>query len=81
MILERFKVPPKDQVLVSEAALRRTVSQIFEKLGVSPDDAAEAGDQHLILLGNLEALEDHHSLLAQCLWTYLVRLRPLFEAR
>ena len=29
MILERFKVPEKDQVLVSEAALRRTVTQIF----------------------------------------------------
>src|SRR6266849_2108496 len=35
MILERFKVPEKDQVLVSEAALRRTVTQIFETLGVS----------------------------------------------
>ena len=41
MILERFKVPAKDQVFVSDAALRRTVSQIFEKLGVSPEDAAE----------------------------------------
>src|SRR5258708_4918410 len=44
MILERFKVPQKDQVLVSEAALRRTVAQIFEKLGVSADDAADAAD-------------------------------------
>ena len=34
MILERFKVPVKDQVFVSEAALRRTVTQIFEKLGL-----------------------------------------------
>ena len=33
MILERFKVPAKDQVFVSEAALRRTVTQIFEKQG------------------------------------------------
>src|SRR5262245_9012914 len=42
MILERFKVPEKDQVPVAEAALRRTVTQIFEKLGVSPGDAADA---------------------------------------
>src|SRR5207237_1383821 len=44
MILERFKVPEKDQVLVSEAALRRTVTQIFEKLGLTPEDAAEGAD-------------------------------------
>ena len=31
MILEHFKVPAKDQVIVSEAALRRTVTQIFEQ--------------------------------------------------
>ena len=39
MILERFKVPAKDQVLVSEAALRATVTQIFQKLGIgqTPD--------------------------------------------
>jgi len=30
MILERFKVPEKDQVHVSESALRRTVTEIFE---------------------------------------------------
>jgi len=36
MILERFKVPLKDQVFVTEAALRRTVTQIFEKLGLTP---------------------------------------------
>ena len=33
MMLDRFKVPAKDQVLVSETDLRRTVTQIFEKLG------------------------------------------------
>src|SRR5262249_62321010 len=44
MILERFKVPAKDQVMVSEAALRRTVAQIFEKLGLTPEDAAEGAD-------------------------------------
>ena len=44
MILERFKVPAKDQVHVSEAALRRTVTEIFEKVGVTHDEAAEAAD-------------------------------------
>ena len=39
-MLERFKVPEQDQVLVSEGALRRTVSEIFAKLGVSADDAS-----------------------------------------
>ena len=44
MILERFKVPPQDQVLVSEGDLRRTTTRIFEKLGVTPQDAADAAD-------------------------------------
>ena len=57
MILERFKVPAKDQVLVSEAALRRTVMQIFEKLGVSPTDAAEGAD--VLTLTDLRGVETH----------------------
>src|SRR5438445_105823 len=57
MILERFKVPEKDQVLVSEAALRRTVAQIFEKLGVSADDAADAAD--VVTMTDLGGVETH----------------------
>src|SRR6266498_5525331 len=57
MILERFKVPRKDQVLVSEAELRRTVTQIFEKVGVSPDDAAEAAD--VLTMTDLRGVETH----------------------
>ncbi len=57
MILERFKVPAKDQVLVSEAALRTTVTQIFQKLGVSPDDAAEAAD--VLTMTDLRGVETH----------------------
>src|SRR5262245_58784914 len=57
MILERFKVPEHDQVLVSEAALRRTVTQIFEKLGVSPDDAAEGAD--VLTMTDLRGVETH----------------------
>jgi LDH2 family malate/lactate/ureidoglycolate dehydrogenase len=57
MILERFKVPAKDQVLVTEAALRRTVTQIFEKLGVSADDAAEGAD--VLTMTDLRGVETH----------------------
>jgi L-2-hydroxycarboxylate dehydrogenase (NAD+) len=57
MILERFKVPAKDQVLVSEAALRRTVTEIFEKLGVSSADAAEAAD--VLTMTDLRGVETH----------------------
>jgi LDH2 family malate/lactate/ureidoglycolate dehydrogenase len=57
MILDRFKVPAKDQVLVSEAALRRTVTQIFEKLGLTPDDAAEGAD--VLTMTDLRGVETH----------------------
>ncbi len=57
MILERFKVPPQDQVLVSEAALRRTTTQIFEKLGVTPGDAAEAAE--VLTMTDLRGVETH----------------------
>jgi LDH2 family malate/lactate/ureidoglycolate dehydrogenase len=57
MILERFKVPAKDQVRVSEAALRRTVTEIFEKMGVSAADAAEAAD--VLTMTDLRGVETH----------------------
>ena len=57
MILERFKVPEKDQVPVAEAALRQTVAQIFEKLGVSPEDAAEGAD--VLTMTDLRGVETH----------------------
>jgi len=57
MILERFKVPAKDQVHVSEPALRRTVTEIFTKLGVAPDEAAEAAD--VLTMTDLRGVETH----------------------
>jgi LDH2 family malate/lactate/ureidoglycolate dehydrogenase len=57
MILDRFKVPPQDQVLVSEHALRATVTAIFEKLGVTPDDAADAAD--VLTMTDLRGVETH----------------------
>ena len=35
-MLERFKVPKPDQVRIPEGSLRKTVAEIFEKMGVSP---------------------------------------------
>src|SRR5215470_1589413 len=57
MILERFKVPAKDQVLVKEGPLRETVSRIFEKMGVSHEDAAEAAD--VLTMTDLRGVETH----------------------
>src|SRR5262245_20421275 len=57
MILERFKVPVKDQVRVSETALRRTVTEIFETMGVSAADAAEAAD--VLTMTDLRGVETH----------------------
>src|SRR5262245_34128794 len=57
MILERFKVPERDQVRVSEAALRQTVTRVFEKLGVTPDDAAEGAD--VLTMTDLRGVETH----------------------
>src|SRR5438477_7530290 len=57
MILERFKVPVKDQVFVSEAALRKTVTQIFEKLGLTPEDATEGAD--VLTMTDLRGVETH----------------------
>src|SRR2546421_7967097 len=57
MMLDRFKVPAKDQVLVSETELRRTVTQIFEELGVSAEDAADAADA--LTMTDLRGVETH----------------------
>src|ERR1700741_3890691 len=56
-MLERFQVPEQDQVLVSEGALRRTVTEIFAKLGVSADDAAEGAD--VLTMTDLRGVETH----------------------
>src|SRR5262249_6820898 len=57
MILERFKVPAKDQVHVSETALRASVRQIFEKLGLTAEDAAEGAD--VLTMTDLRGVETH----------------------
>ena len=56
-MLERFKVPQKDQVFVSDRALRETVTRIFEKLGLTPADAAEGAD--VLTTTDLRGVETH----------------------
>jgi LDH2 family malate/lactate/ureidoglycolate dehydrogenase len=57
MILERFKVPHGEEVHVPEQSLRRTVTAIFEKMGLSPEDAAEGAD--VLVSTDLRAVESH----------------------
>ncbi len=57
MILERFKVPASDEVKVPEDALRRTVTAIFEKMGVPPQDAAMGAD--VLVMTDLRGVETH----------------------
>src|SRR6185503_1207561 len=57
MMLERFKVPVKDQVFVAEGALRHTVTQIFATVGLTPEDAAEAAD--VLTMTDLRGVETH----------------------
>ncbi|HYE92999.1 MAG TPA: Ldh family oxidoreductase [Terriglobales bacterium] len=56
-MLDRFKVPEKDQVFVAEADVRRTVTQIFEKLGVTAADAADAAD--VLTMADVRGVETH----------------------
>src|SRR4029450_7943863 len=56
-MLDLFKVPQKDQVLVTEAALRRTVTQIFAKRGVTKEHAADAAE--VLTMTDLRGVETH----------------------
>ena len=56
-MLEHFQVPPGDQVRVPEQSLRTTVTAIFEKMGVPPEDAAEGAD--VLVMTDLRGVETH----------------------
>ena len=56
-MLERFKVPVQDEVLVPHESLRETVACIFEKMGVAPEDA-EVGAEVLVAT-DLRGVETH----------------------
>ena len=56
-MLERFKVPKEDQVRVPEDSLRETVTAVFEKMGVTPEDAALGAD--VLTMTDLRGVETH----------------------
>jgi LDH2 family malate/lactate/ureidoglycolate dehydrogenase len=56
-MLDRFKVPPADQVRVSEAALRQTVTAIFEQMHLTPEDAALGAD--VLVTTDMCGVESH----------------------
>ena len=56
-MLERFKVPHEDEVRVPEDSLRETVMAVFEKMGVSPSDAAEGAN--VLVSTDLRGVETH----------------------
>ncbi|MGH8055635.1 MAG: Ldh family oxidoreductase, partial [Candidatus Entotheonellia bacterium] len=56
-MLDRFKVPPADQVHVSEAALRQTVTAIFEQMHLTPEDAALGAD--VLVTTDLRGVDSH----------------------
>lgn len=56
-MLERFLVPEKDQVLVSEASVRAATTAIFLKMGLTADDAEAASD--VLIISDLRGCESH----------------------
>ena len=56
-MLKRFLVPEKDQVLVTEAAARSATQSIFEKMGMSEEDAVIATD--VLITSDLRGCESH----------------------
>ena len=56
-MLERFHVPEKDQVKVTEKSIRLIVEQLFEKLGVPKKDAIIAAD--VLISSDLRGVESH----------------------
>ena len=56
-MLERFKVPKKDEVRISHESLHLVVKAIFENLGNSSEDAEEAAD--VLAMTDLRGVETH----------------------
>ena len=56
-MLDRFKVPKEDIVKVEHESLKETVTQIFEKMGILPEDAKEGAD--VLVSTDLRGVETH----------------------
>jgi LDH2 family malate/lactate/ureidoglycolate dehydrogenase len=70
-VLERFHVPTEDQVRVSEAALRATIEDIFQAVGVPEDDARQAAD--VLVYADMRGVETHG--VSNMLRTYVQQYR------
>ncbi|MGE3536686.1 MAG: Ldh family oxidoreductase [Candidatus Tectimicrobiota bacterium] len=56
-MLDRFKVPEADQIHVEEGPLRQTVAAIFEKMHLTPEDAAIGAD--VLVTTDLRGVDSH----------------------
>ena len=56
-VLPQFRVPLDEAVIVQETDLRGTVVPIFEKMGVTPEDARLAAD--VLVLADLRGVDTH----------------------
>ncbi len=56
-MLERFRVPTEQQILIDHDSLRETVTALFEKVGVSRGDAAEGAET--LVRSDLRGVETH----------------------
>jgi len=56
-MLERFKVPKKDEVRVPIESLEEVIQAIFEKMGNSESDAKEAAE--VLAMTDLRGVETH----------------------
>lgn len=56
-MLDRFKVPKEDIIKVDHESLQETVTQIFEKMGVVPEDAKEGAS--VLVSTDLRGVETH----------------------
>ena len=56
-MLERFKPLKEDQVRIPEESLRETVAAMFERMGETPEGAAEGAD--VLVMTDLRGVETH----------------------
>ena len=56
-MLQQFKVQEEDAIRVPESGLRETVTAFFERMGLTPDDAALATD--VLVVADLRGVETH----------------------
>jgi L-2-hydroxycarboxylate dehydrogenase (NAD+) len=56
-MLQQFKVSRQDEVRVSAESLKKTVHEMFERVGVPPDQAAEGA--HVLTMTDLRGVDSH----------------------